>query len=144
MILQVWYTATPLSHNSPLKEKAQMYQAPTKVDTPTVLHPLASAFLLSYLGAYFFLGCFNPLLGQYRIFGELFHLGMVSLPVGSLVTGLNPAAIIHHLRSLLPSGWLDFGFDPGYTLVASREQVHHNSYTSVEAIGPPREVAWVM
>ncbi|KAJ9067025.1 hypothetical protein DSO57_1003730 [Entomophthora muscae] len=31
---------------------------------------------------------------------------MVSLPVGSLVTGLNPLAIIHHLGGLLPSGWV--------------------------------------
>ncbi|KAJ9072928.1 hypothetical protein DSO57_1022020 [Entomophthora muscae] len=31
---------------------------------------------------------------------------MVSLPVGSLMTGLNPSAIIHHLGRLIPSGWV--------------------------------------
>ncbi|KAJ9050141.1 hypothetical protein DSO57_1017133 [Entomophthora muscae] len=106
VILQVWYTATPLSHNSPLKEKAQMYQAPTKVDTPTVRWLPDSTQL------------------QSSIILEVYF------QVGGCLTGTLTQ--------------LDFGFDLGYTLVASREQVHHNSYTSVEAIGPLREVAWVM
>ncbi|KAJ9057953.1 hypothetical protein DSO57_1017785 [Entomophthora muscae] len=102
----VWYTATPLSHNPPLREETKNYQSASQISEPQVFCPLASAFLLCYLGAYFFLGRFNLLLGRYRVFRELFHLGMVSLPVGSLVTGLNPSAIIHHLGRLLPSGWV--------------------------------------
>ncbi|KAJ9082052.1 hypothetical protein DSO57_1008185, partial [Entomophthora muscae] len=102
----VWYTATSLSHNPPLREETKNYQSASTIPEPQVFCPLASAFLLCYLGAYFFLGHFNPLLGRYRVFEELFHLGMVSLPVGSLVTGLNPSAIIHHLGRLLPSGWV--------------------------------------
>ncbi|KAJ9089926.1 hypothetical protein DSO57_1008025 [Entomophthora muscae] len=102
----VWYTETPLSHNPPQKEEPQNYQSPKKPSKPQVFCPLASAFLLSSLGAYFFLGCFNPLLGCYCLFRELFHLGMVSLPVGSLVTVLNPSEIIHHLGRLLSSGWV--------------------------------------
>ncbi|KAJ9081064.1 hypothetical protein DSO57_1018534 [Entomophthora muscae] len=31
---------------------------------------------------------------------------MVFLPVGSLVTILDPSVIIHHLGRLLPSGWV--------------------------------------
>ncbi|KAJ9052526.1 hypothetical protein DSO57_1039700 [Entomophthora muscae] len=102
----VWYTASPLFNNPPVWEETKVYGSSTQVNKPQVFCPLALAFLLSYLGVYFFLGCFNPLLGRYRLLGELFHLGMVSLPVGSLVTGLNPSAIIHHLGGLLPSGWV--------------------------------------
>ncbi|KAJ9065376.1 hypothetical protein DSO57_1020229 [Entomophthora muscae] len=101
-----WYTTTPLSNNPPVREETKVYGSTTQVTKPQVFCPLALAFLLCYLGAYFFLGCFNPLLGRCRLFGELFHLGMVSLPVGSLVTGLHPSAIIHHLGGLLPSGWV--------------------------------------
>ncbi|KAJ9063966.1 hypothetical protein DSO57_1035401 [Entomophthora muscae] len=100
----VWYTATPLSHNPPLKEETKNYESTAQVPEPQVFCHLA--FLLCYLGVYFFLGRFKPLLGRYQVFGELFHLGMVSLPVRSLVTGLNPSAIIHHLGKLLPSGWV--------------------------------------
>ncbi|KAJ9057255.1 hypothetical protein DSO57_1024462 [Entomophthora muscae] len=64
---------------------------------PFLSHPLDLAFLLIYLGAYFLLERFNPLLGQYRLIGELFHMGMVSVSIGSLVTGLNPSAAIHLL-----------------------------------------------
>ncbi|KAJ9073434.1 hypothetical protein DSO57_1016485 [Entomophthora muscae] len=103
-ILPPSLTATPLSHNPPCKEEPQNYQSINKPAKPQVFLPLASAFLLCYLGVYFFLGQFNPLLGQYYLFGEIFHLGMVPLPVGSLVTGINPSAIIHHLGRLLPIG----------------------------------------
>ncbi|KAJ9080884.1 hypothetical protein DSO57_1020223, partial [Entomophthora muscae] len=88
------------------KEEPQNYQSTHSIFKPQVFHPLAYAFLLCYLGAYFFLGRFNPLLGCYFLVGELFHLSMVSLPVGSLITGLNPSAIIHHLGRLFPSGWV--------------------------------------
>ncbi|KAJ9087894.1 hypothetical protein DSO57_1028646 [Entomophthora muscae] len=102
----IWYTATPLSNNPPVREETKIYCSTTQVTEPQVFRPLALAFLLCYLGVYFFLGRFNPLLGRYQIFGELFHLGMVSLPVGSLVMGLNPSAIIHHLGRLITSGWV--------------------------------------
>ncbi|KAJ9076629.1 hypothetical protein DSO57_1024285 [Entomophthora muscae] len=102
----VWYTATPLSHNPPQKKEPWNYQFVPKPVKPQVFCPLASAFLLCYLGAYFFLGRFNLLLGRYCIVGKLFHLGMMSLPVGSLVTVLNLSAIIHHLKRLLSSEWV--------------------------------------
>ncbi|KAJ9055785.1 hypothetical protein DSO57_1000643 [Entomophthora muscae] len=102
----VWYTATPLSHNPPCKEEPQNYQSIKKPVNPQVFCSLVSGFLLCYLGVYFFLGQFDPLLGWYCSFGEKFHLGMVSLPVSSLITGLNPSAIIHHLGRLLPSEWV--------------------------------------
>ncbi|KAJ9059203.1 hypothetical protein DSO57_1005125 [Entomophthora muscae] len=103
VILGVWYTTTPLSNNPPVQEETKVYGSSTQVNKPQVFRPLALAFLLSYLSVYFFLGRFNPLLGRYWLLEELFHLGMVSLPVGSLVMGLNPPAIIHHLGSLIPS-----------------------------------------
>ncbi|KAJ9073296.1 hypothetical protein DSO57_1018011 [Entomophthora muscae] len=102
----VWYTATSLSQNLPQKEEPCNYQSTHSTFKLQVFHPLASAFLLCYLGAYFVLGRFNPLLGCYCIVGELFHLGMVSLTVGSLVNDLNSSAIIHHIGRLLPSGWV--------------------------------------
>ncbi|KAJ9076308.1 hypothetical protein DSO57_1027555 [Entomophthora muscae] len=106
VILGVWYTASPISNNPPVREETKDYGSSPLTNKPQVFCPLASAFLLSYLGVYFFLGHFNPLLGRYQLLGELFHLGMVSIPVGSLVTGLNPSEIIHHLGGLLPSGWV--------------------------------------
>ncbi|KAJ9061656.1 hypothetical protein DSO57_1018509 [Entomophthora muscae] len=106
VIPEVWYTVTPLSHNPPLREETKNYQSASTIPKSQVFCPLASAFLLCYSGAYFFLGRFNLLLGRYQVFGELFHLGIVSLPVGSLVTRLNSSAIIHHLGRLLPSGWV--------------------------------------
>ncbi|KAJ9065038.1 hypothetical protein DSO57_1024015 [Entomophthora muscae] len=106
MIPGVWYTESPISNNPPVCEETKFYGSSPLANKPQVFCPLALAFLLSYLGAYFFLGHFNPLLGRYQLLGELFHLGMVSLPVGSLVMGLNPSAIIHHLGGLLPRGWV--------------------------------------
>ncbi|KAJ9068690.1 hypothetical protein DSO57_1026213 [Entomophthora muscae] len=64
------------------------------------LPPSGPAVLLSCLGAYFFLGRFNPLLGCCWRVGELPYTGTVSLPVGSLVTVLNPSATIHPLWSI--------------------------------------------
>ncbi|KAJ9082570.1 hypothetical protein DSO57_1003341 [Entomophthora muscae] len=90
----------------PKRKVSQNYQSPKNPANPQVFCPLAFAFLLSYLGVYFFLGCFNPLLGCYCLFEELFHLKMMYLPVGSLVTGLNHSTIIHHLGRLLSSGWV--------------------------------------
>ncbi|KAJ9065515.1 hypothetical protein DSO57_1018819 [Entomophthora muscae] len=74
--------------------------------SPNLFHPLALAFLLSYLGAYFLLDRFNPLLGRYCLLRELFHTGMISIPFGSLVTGLNPSGAIHLLGDMFPSGWV--------------------------------------
>ncbi|KAJ9053012.1 hypothetical protein DSO57_1028427 [Entomophthora muscae] len=68
-----------------------------KAMTPTLFHPLTSAFLLNYLGAYFFLGRFNPLLGRYCLLGKIFHMGMISVPIGTLVTSLNHSVVIHIL-----------------------------------------------
>ncbi|KAJ9088634.1 hypothetical protein DSO57_1021114 [Entomophthora muscae] len=100
----VWYTTIPLSQNPPITEEPQVMGA--SLPTPSLFHPLASFFLLSYLGAYFLLGRFDPLLGQYRLIGELFHMGMVSFPIGSLITGLNPSAAIHLLGGMFPSRWV--------------------------------------
>ncbi|KAJ9067419.1 hypothetical protein DSO57_1039278 [Entomophthora muscae] len=94
----VWYTATLLSQNPPITEEPQVMGA--SPPTPSLFHLLASVFLLSYLGAYFLLGRFNPLLGQYCMIGELFHMGMVSVPIDYLITGLNPSAAIHLLGDL--------------------------------------------
>ncbi|KAJ9090069.1 hypothetical protein DSO57_1006463 [Entomophthora muscae] len=74
--------------------------------SPTLFHPLALAFLLSYLGAYFLLGRFNPLLGQYHMLGELFHMGVFYILISTLVTGLNPSAAIHLLGDMFSSGWV--------------------------------------
>ncbi|KAJ9065224.1 hypothetical protein DSO57_1021916 [Entomophthora muscae] len=68
--------------------------------------PFASVSLLVYLGAYTFLGWFNPLLGRYQILGELLHLGMVSVPIGSMITVLTPSALICYVLQLFPAGWV--------------------------------------
>ncbi|KAJ9071652.1 hypothetical protein DSO57_1034909 [Entomophthora muscae] len=121
----VWYTASPISMNPPVREETKFYGSTPSANKPQVFCPLALAFLLSYLSAYFFLGRFNPLLGWYQLLGELLHLGMVSVPVGSLVTGLNPLAIIHHLGGLLPSRWVP---DSIYQIV---EEIIHLGMVSV-------------
>ncbi|KAJ9069016.1 hypothetical protein DSO57_1022893 [Entomophthora muscae] len=85
-----WYTISLFSLNSPTKQKTQtVYINPV----PTSLFcPFASASLLVYLG-------------RYQIFGELVHLGMVSVPIGFMITGLNPSALIHHAGKLFQAGW---------------------------------------
>ncbi|KAJ9065952.1 hypothetical protein DSO57_1014572 [Entomophthora muscae] len=80
-----WYTASVFSTNTSIKEKPQ--PAPANSCPTSLLHPFASVFLLTHLGFYAFLGWFNPLLSRYQIFGEKFHLGMVSLPIGSMCHG---------------------------------------------------------
>ncbi|KAJ9070820.1 hypothetical protein DSO57_1003285 [Entomophthora muscae] len=72
----------------------------------TLLHFLALVFLLSYLGAYFLLGRFNLLLGRYCLLGELLNMRMISVPIGTLVTGLNPSAAIHLLGGMFSSRWV--------------------------------------
>ncbi|KAJ9070692.1 hypothetical protein DSO57_1005219 [Entomophthora muscae] len=74
--------------------------------TPTLFHPLALAFLLSYLEDYIFLGRFNPLLRRYCLLGEIFHMETVSIPIGMLVTGLNLSEVINLLGDMFPSGWV--------------------------------------
>ncbi|KAJ9070582.1 hypothetical protein DSO57_1006301 [Entomophthora muscae] len=95
VISGVWYITTPLSPVPPITEKPHMFMDNNKATTPILFHPLA--FLLRYLRAYFFLGRFNPLLGRYCLLGEIFHMGIISVPIGMLVTGLNPSTVMHHL-----------------------------------------------
>ncbi|KAJ9080273.1 hypothetical protein DSO57_1026698 [Entomophthora muscae] len=78
----------------------------SKTQTPTIFHLLALDFLLSYLGSYFFLDRSNPLFGRYCLLGEIFHMGMVSVPVGTSVTGLNPSATTNHIGEIFPGRWV--------------------------------------
>ncbi|KAJ9053079.1 hypothetical protein DSO57_1027687 [Entomophthora muscae] len=130
MIPGVWYTTTPLFSFPPVMEKQCMFMSNTKALTPTLFHPLALDFLLSYLEAYFFPGRFNPLLGRYYLLGDIFHMGMVSVPIGTLVTGLNLSAVIHNLGGMFPSGWVSDTY-------GTHEALSKNLHSLSNIIPPP-------
>ncbi|KAJ9049894.1 hypothetical protein DSO57_1019800 [Entomophthora muscae] len=98
------YTAYLFATNPLTKQQAQ--STSTKTVKTTLFCPFASISLLTYLGAYTYLGHFNLLLGRYQILGEFLHLGMVSIAIGSMIIGLNPSALIHHVGKLFPAGWV--------------------------------------
>ncbi|KAJ9069621.1 hypothetical protein DSO57_1016623 [Entomophthora muscae] len=73
---------------------------------PTLVRPYASFYLLTYLVGYYLLGCFSSMFGRFAYLGHLGHLAMVTVPIGSVIAGLNVGALAHQLGSLFPAKWV--------------------------------------
>ncbi|KAJ9063763.1 hypothetical protein DSO57_1037611 [Entomophthora muscae] len=43
--------------------------------------------------------------GRFAYLGQLGHLAMVTVPIGSVIAGLNVGALAHQLGSLFPAKW---------------------------------------
>ncbi|KAJ9088719.1 hypothetical protein DSO57_1039583 [Entomophthora muscae] len=73
---------------------------------PTLVRPYASLYLLMYVVVYYLLGCFSYMFGRFAYLGHLGHLAMVTVPISSVIAGLNVGALAHQLRSLFPAKWV--------------------------------------
>ncbi|KAJ9050145.1 hypothetical protein DSO57_1017137 [Entomophthora muscae] len=78
---------------------------------PTLVRPYASFYLLTYLVGYYLLGCFSSMFGRFAYLGHLGHLAMITVPIGSVITGLNVGALAHQLGSLFPAKWVPDNWD---------------------------------
>ncbi|KAJ9054189.1 hypothetical protein DSO57_1017328 [Entomophthora muscae] len=70
---------------------------------PTLVRPYASLYLLKFLVGYYLLGYFSFMFGRFTYLGHLRHLTMVTVPIGSVIAGLNVGALAHQLGSLFPA-----------------------------------------
>ena len=54
--------------------------------------------------------------GRFAYLGQLGHLAMITVPIGSVVAGLNVGALAHQLGKLFPAKWVpdisSFGVNP--------------------------------
>ncbi|KAJ9052548.1 hypothetical protein DSO57_1033096 [Entomophthora muscae] len=73
---------------------------------PTLVRLYASFYLLTYLVGYYLLGQFSSMFGRFAYLGQLGHLAMVTVPIGSVIAGLNIGALAHQLGSLFPAKWV--------------------------------------
>ncbi|KAJ9066038.1 hypothetical protein DSO57_1013484 [Entomophthora muscae] len=73
---------------------------------PTLVRPYASFYLLTYVVGYYLLGQFSSMFGRFAYLGQLGHLAMITVPIGSVIAGLNVRALAHQLGSLFPAKWV--------------------------------------
>ncbi|KAJ9076674.1 hypothetical protein DSO57_1023875 [Entomophthora muscae] len=73
---------------------------------PTLVRLYASFYLLTYLVGYYLLGQFSSMFGRFAYLGQLGHLAMVTVPIGSVIAGLNVGALAHQLGGLFPARWV--------------------------------------
>ncbi|KAJ9082258.1 hypothetical protein DSO57_1006043 [Entomophthora muscae] len=73
---------------------------------PLLVRPYASFYLLTYMVGYYMLGCFSSRLGRFAYLGHLDHLAMVTVPLGSVIAGLNLGALAHQIGDLFPVKWV--------------------------------------
>ncbi|KAJ9058713.1 hypothetical protein DSO57_1009546 [Entomophthora muscae] len=73
---------------------------------PTLVRPYTLFYLLTYLVGYYLLGQFSSMFGRFAYLGQLGHLAMVTVSIGSVIAGLNVGALAHQLGSLFPAKWV--------------------------------------
>ncbi|KAJ9089574.1 hypothetical protein DSO57_1011629 [Entomophthora muscae] len=81
------------------------YPSPPPVK-PLQFRPYASFYLLSYMVGYYLLGCFSSMLGRFAYLGHLGHLAMITVPIGSVIKGLNLGALAHQIGNWFPAKWV--------------------------------------
>ncbi|KAJ9062789.1 hypothetical protein DSO57_1006856 [Entomophthora muscae] len=72
---------------------------------PLLVRPNASFYLLTYVVGYYLLGCFSSMMGRFAYLGHLGHLAMITVPIGSVIAGLNLGALAHQVGKLFPINW---------------------------------------
>ncbi|KAJ9057429.1 hypothetical protein DSO57_1022847 [Entomophthora muscae] len=80
---------------------------------PTLVRPHTLFYLLTYMVGYYLLGRFTSLIGRFAYLGHLGHLAMVTVPIGSAITGLNLGALAHQIEGLFPIKWVPDRILPG-------------------------------
>ncbi|KAJ9078988.1 hypothetical protein DSO57_1001201 [Entomophthora muscae] len=73
---------------------------------PLLVQPHNSFYLLTYMVGYYLLGRFSSLVGRFAYLGHLGHLSMVTVPIGSAITGLNLGALAHQIGDFFPLNWV--------------------------------------
>ncbi|KAJ9048046.1 hypothetical protein DSO57_1038907 [Entomophthora muscae] len=73
---------------------------------PLLVRPYASFYLLTYVVGYYMLGCFSSMLGRFAYLGHLGHLAMITVPIGSVIAGLNLGALAYQIGNLFPVKWV--------------------------------------
>ncbi|KAJ9086264.1 hypothetical protein DSO57_1005828 [Entomophthora muscae] len=72
---------------------------------PSLVRPYASFYLLTYVVGYYPLERFSSMLGRFAYLGHLAHLAMITVPIGSVIAGLNLGALAHQIGNLFPLKW---------------------------------------
>ncbi|KAJ9057686.1 hypothetical protein DSO57_1020277, partial [Entomophthora muscae] len=73
---------------------------------PLLVRPYTSFYLLTYVVGYYMLGCFSSMLRRFAYLGHLGHLAMITVPIGSVIAGLNLGALAHQIGNLFPVKWV--------------------------------------
>ncbi|KAJ9087633.1 hypothetical protein DSO57_1031210 [Entomophthora muscae] len=71
-----------------------------------LVRPYSSFYLLTYVMGYYMLGCFGSMLGRFAYLGHLGHLAMITVPIGSVIAGLNLGALAHQIGNFFPVKWV--------------------------------------
>ncbi|KAJ9067174.1 hypothetical protein DSO57_1002238 [Entomophthora muscae] len=69
---------------------------------PSLVRPNAAFYLLAYLIGYYLLGRFSSMMERIAYLRHFGHLAMVTVPIGSVITGLNLGALAHKIGDLFP------------------------------------------
>ncbi|KAJ9086902.1 hypothetical protein DSO57_1039788 [Entomophthora muscae] len=70
---------------------------------PSLVRPNTSLYLLIYLVRYYLLGWFSSMMGRFAYLGQL---AMITVPIGSVIAGLNLGALVHQVGNLFPIKWV--------------------------------------
>ncbi|KAJ9064861.1 hypothetical protein DSO57_1025799, partial [Entomophthora muscae] len=85
---------------------------------PSLVRPYASFYLLTYVVGYYLLGRFSSMMGRFAYLGHLGHLAMITVPIGSVIAGLNLGTLVHQVGKLFPIKWI-----PDTSLLASNPHI---------------------
>ncbi|KAJ9082946.1 hypothetical protein DSO57_1000242 [Entomophthora muscae] len=73
---------------------------------PSLVRPNTSFYLLTYLLGYYLLGWFISMMGRFAYLGHLGHLAMITVPIRSVIAGLNLGDLVHQVGNLFPVKWV--------------------------------------
>ncbi|KAJ9059324.1 hypothetical protein DSO57_1003526 [Entomophthora muscae] len=103
---------------------------------PLLIRPNVSFYLLTYVARYYLLGCFSSMLGRFAYLGHLGHLAMITVPVGSVIEGLNLGALAHKVGNLFIIKWVPDSQGVDYRLCVSGTHLKGNKFPNLVGQGP--------
>ncbi|KAJ9079567.1 hypothetical protein DSO57_1034218 [Entomophthora muscae] len=103
----------PSSHLGRKFHYGHSFTPPPPPAEPLLVRPYASFYLLTYLVGYYLLGWFSSMMSRFANLGHLGHLAMITVPIGSVIAGLNLGALVHQVGKFFPIKWVpDTGVEP--------------------------------
>ncbi|KAJ9052933.1 hypothetical protein DSO57_1029175 [Entomophthora muscae] len=124
----IWYCFGPQCCHAPYVETAQF---------PPIIHPKAPWLVLGYTSVYYLLNHFSPFLGRFRLFGHLFHMLMIGIPVVSTLVKFNLGALLNSIGERLPNEWIPDRLEHLQTRLIGKvcdEEDHPHYHTTVKEL----------